>query len=141
VVAATDPANPYGTSLPWPLPELTRTVGAAVVLVDGAMTVYVARGNREIAVSLPQDEPFRSRAARAAASALSSYALGGNARPRPMLITRIDDGPAIDHPFGADLEHAGFVRAGAGFHIPRSATSRAEEFGNEEHAENEPADA
>ena len=44
VVAATDPANPYGTSLAWPAADLTRVVGATVVIVDGEMTVYLARG-------------------------------------------------------------------------------------------------
>jgi ATP-dependent Lhr-like helicase len=121
VVAATDPANPYGTSLPWPVPDLTRVVGATVVIVDGAMTVYLARGYREIAVVLPQDEPFRSRTARAAARALMTHARGEGTRARPMFIATIGNEPALDHPFAAFLEEAGFARAGAGLHIPRRA--------------------
>ncbi len=120
IVAASDPANPYGTSLPWPLPDLTRVVGAAVVIVDGAMTAYLARGYREVTVALPQDEPFRSRAARAAARALMAYACGEGTRVRPMLIATIGDVPALDHPFAAFLEEAGFARAGSGLHVPRS---------------------
>jgi len=121
VVAATDPANPYGTSLAWPVPDLTRVVGAIVVIVDGAMVLYVARGYREVTAVLPQDEPFRSRVARAAARALMAHARGDGARPRPIFIARISDESALDHPFAAFLEEAGFVRAGAGLHIPKSA--------------------
>ncbi|MGH3411783.1 MAG: ATP-dependent helicase [Marmoricola sp.] len=49
-LAATDPANPYGAALPWP--ESTgghrpgRKAGALVVLVDGALGLYVERGGR-----------------------------------------------------------------------------------------------
>ena len=53
VLAATDPANPYGTILKWPAPPgdaeaggrgPTRTVGALVVLVNGTLAAYISRG-------------------------------------------------------------------------------------------------
>ena len=53
-LAATDPANPYGSVLPWPaLPEGTghrpgRKAGALVVLVDGALVLYVERGGKTV---------------------------------------------------------------------------------------------
>jgi ATP-dependent Lhr-like helicase len=53
-LAATDPANPYGSVLPWPpLPEGTghrpgRKAGALVVLVDGALALYVERGGKTV---------------------------------------------------------------------------------------------
>ena len=55
-LAATDPANVFGAALPWPDagdPERTghrpgRKAGALVVLVDGALTVYVERGGRTL---------------------------------------------------------------------------------------------
>ena len=94
-------------------------VGATVVMVDGTMTVYLARGYREIAVVLPQDEPFRSRIARAAARALMAHARGEGTRTRPMFIATIANEPALDHPFAAFLEEAGFAPAGAGLHVPR----------------------
>ena len=62
-LAATDPANPYGAALPWPDRSTPRrghrgvtaagTVpaarpGALVVLVDGALTLYVERGGRTL---------------------------------------------------------------------------------------------
>jgi ATP-dependent Lhr-like helicase len=120
LLAATDPANPFGTSLPWPRPGLSRSVGARVVVVDGALTVYVARGHRELAVELPADEPFRTRFARAAAARLAAFARGDDGRPQSMLIASIDDRPAAQHPFAPFLEEAGFVRGAAGFHVRRA---------------------
>jgi ATP-dependent Lhr-like helicase len=52
LLAATDPANPYGASLPWPKPPSgrrpARTPGAHVLMRDGAPVVYVERGGRGI---------------------------------------------------------------------------------------------
>jgi ATP-dependent Lhr-like helicase len=93
-----------------------------VVLVDGAMTVYVARGDRELTVLLPENEPFHARTARAAARELMSVGRGDRGLPRPMAITSINGSPACEHPLAVFLEEAGFVRAGTGLHIPRSAT-------------------
>jgi ATP-dependent Lhr-like helicase len=51
-LAATDPANPYGAALPWPASESGhrpgRKAGAIVVLVDGALVLYVERGGRTL---------------------------------------------------------------------------------------------
>jgi ATP-dependent Lhr-like helicase len=49
VLAATDPANPYGVALPWPdtaATRLQRAAGAFVVLVDGLPSLYVEKGGR-----------------------------------------------------------------------------------------------
>ena len=52
LLAATDPANPYGASLPWPKLEggrrPGRAPGAHVLLRDGEPLVYVERGGRGI---------------------------------------------------------------------------------------------
>jgi ATP-dependent helicase Lhr and Lhr-like helicase len=52
VLAATDPANPYGAALPWPKLEGTRrparTPGAYLLLRDGEPQAYVERGGRGI---------------------------------------------------------------------------------------------
>ena len=63
VLAATDPANPYGAALGWPArPEDVasghkpgRKAGALVVLVDGALALYVERGGRTL-LSWTDDE-------------------------------------------------------------------------------------
>ncbi len=52
VLAAADPANAYGAALPWPAPpqgathKPGRKAGSLVVLVDGALTLYVERGGK-----------------------------------------------------------------------------------------------
>ena len=55
MLAACDPANPYGAALPWPERAPTehgkghqpgRKAGALVVLVDGSLALYVERGGR-----------------------------------------------------------------------------------------------
>jgi ATP-dependent Lhr-like helicase len=49
VLAATDPANAYGAALPWPKLEghrPGRKAGALVVLVDGALALYLERGGK-----------------------------------------------------------------------------------------------
>lgn len=51
VLAAADPANPYGAALPWPehaAGRASRRAGAAVVLSDGALLAYVERGGRTV---------------------------------------------------------------------------------------------
>src|SRR4029079_5678226 len=63
VLAATDPANPYGAALPWPERVVDsgdgtkaatsghragRKAGALVVLVNGGLALYVERGGRTL---------------------------------------------------------------------------------------------
>ncbi|MCW2639997.1 MAG: putative ATP-dependent helicase, partial [Dactylosporangium sp.] len=60
VLAATDPANPYGAALPWPERVVDagdgesaghrpgRKAGALTVLVDGELALYVERGGRTL---------------------------------------------------------------------------------------------
>ena len=55
VIAAADPAQPYGASLPWPKREgqeragrPARVAGAYVVLVDDEPVLYVERGGRSL---------------------------------------------------------------------------------------------
>jgi ATP-dependent Lhr-like helicase len=50
VLAATDPAQPYGASLPWPESDgrPARAAGAHVVLIDGALAAYLERGGHSV---------------------------------------------------------------------------------------------
>jgi ATP-dependent Lhr-like helicase len=118
-IAATDPANPYGTSVPWPVPFLTRAVGAAVILVDGEMTAYIARGARELTVHLPEEEPVRTRRAREAARRIAVHASDDGLNRATVFVTTINDQPATHHPFAFFLEEAGFVRGALGLQAPR----------------------
>jgi ATP-dependent Lhr-like helicase len=128
MLAATDPANPYGALLRWPAaPEegstLTRTVGARVVLVDGALTAYLRRGNPNIQVMLPEDEPARSQAARALSEFLASYvqrADNPEARSRTsMLISSVNGVPVAEHLLARFLLDAGFQAAPLGYNVRR----------------------
>ncbi len=71
-LAATDPANPYGAALPWPaLPADSasghrpgRKAGALVVMVDGALALYVERGGKTL-LTFSQDGAVLAAAAAA----------------------------------------------------------------------------
>jgi ATP-dependent Lhr-like helicase len=128
MLAATDPANPYGALLRWPAaPEegstMTRTVGARVVLIDGALTAYLRRGNPNIQVLLPEDEPVCSQVARALAEFLVAYVQRpdnpeGRGR-NSMLISTVNGVPVVEHPIARFLLDAGFQPAPLGFNVRR----------------------
>ena len=94
----------------------TRSVGATVILVDGALAGYLARGDRLLLVWLPEAEPERGRVSRQLAVALAARArhLGG------MLLEEIDGTPAPLHPLAAILVNAGFRAGAMGLQGPRT---------------------
>ncbi len=110
VLAAADPANPYGAALPWPRRDeadrrpLTRSAGASVVLVDGVAVLYVERGGRTIRTLAAFDDP-----ATAAAAVPALRALVGEGRDRELVVTRIDGLPVAESPHREALVTAGFV--------------------------------
>jgi ATP-dependent Lhr-like helicase len=129
MLAATDPANPYGALLRWPsAPEegssLTRSVGARVVLVDGALTAYLRRGNPNVQVLLPEEEPQRSQAARTLAEFLvHQVQRADNPEHRgrtSMLITQVNGINVAEHPLARFLLDAGFQAAPLGFNVRRN---------------------
>jgi ATP-dependent Lhr-like helicase len=130
MLAATDPANPFGSLLRWPAaPEegssLTRSVGARVILIDGALTAYLRRGNPSIQLMLPEEEPARSQRARALAEFLvaSVQREGGVDESRGrmgMLITAVNGVPVAEHPFARFLLDAGFQPAPMGYNVRKS---------------------
>jgi ATP-dependent Lhr-like helicase len=64
VLAATDPANAYGLSLPWPdaTGRTPRVAGAYVVLLDGVASLYVERGGRGLVALRPFDGTWEEQA-------------------------------------------------------------------------------
>lgn len=48
VLAACDPANPYGAALPWPAQGPSRAAGALVVLIDGLCVAHLTRGGKTL---------------------------------------------------------------------------------------------
>jgi ATP-dependent Lhr-like helicase len=110
VLAATDPANPYGAALPWPgRPSPVdgpghrpgRKAGALVVLVDGELVVYVERGGRTL-LSFAESAPALQPAADALALAVHAGQLG------KLQVERADGGPVLATPLAQALSAAGF---------------------------------
>ena len=92
----------------------TRSVGATVILVNGALAAYLPRGDRQLLTFLPDTEPDRSRIGRAIARVLIDRARTGGDAPRGMLIEEIDGGPPVRHPMATLLTDAGFIAGAMG---------------------------
>ena len=93
--------------LKWPEAGLMRVAGASVVLVNGALAAYLARGEKNLDVFLPEDEPARGMAAREVAKALASLVTTG-AR-RALLLKEVPEA------IGSFLVEAGFVKTSMGY--------------------------
>jgi ATP-dependent helicase Lhr and Lhr-like helicase len=110
LLAAADPANPYGAALAWPRRgdddrrPLQRAAGAYVVLVDGLAVLYLERGGATLQTLPSADDPT---AAAAAARALG--ALVADARTRELVIRKVDGEDVALSPFRTVLLEAGFV--------------------------------
>jgi ATP-dependent Lhr-like helicase len=120
VLAATDPANPWGAALRWP--ERTagsaasrpqRAAGARVVLVDGALVGWLGRGGDTLLSFLPEEDVARDRCAAALATALAAPVDAGT--QRAAVLATIDGAPAsLDGPLGRALAAAGFAATSRG---------------------------
>jgi ATP-dependent Lhr-like helicase len=125
MLAATDPANPYGALLRWPAaPEagssLTRSVGARVVLVDGLLACYLRRGNPNLQVMLPEEEPGRSQVARALAEFFVALVQRDENRARGgMLIAQVNGVAVAESAMARALLDAGFSAGAMGFNVRR----------------------
>ena len=132
VLSATDPANPYGALVKWPdSPDgapgrgPTRSVGARVVLVDGHLTAWIARGMRALLVWLPEHDPERSRHAEALARVLPQTGTDREHRAASILLTEVNGSPALDAPIRPFLEAAGFVATSQGLQLRDTANTAA----------------
>ncbi|MEV4012077.1 ATP-dependent helicase [Nonomuraea angiospora] len=106
VLAAADPASPYGAALPWPQHpgevghKPGRKAGSLVVLVDGHLVLYVERGGKTL-LSFA-DEDRLQPAVDALALAVRDGALG------KLTVERADGTSIVESPLAAALEAAGF---------------------------------
>ncbi|MCK9897383.1 helicase-related protein, partial [Frankia sp. AgB32] len=112
VLAATDPANPFGAALPWPpRPDAAaetaaghrpgRKAGALVVLVDGDLVLYVERGGRSL-LSWNADDHIIGLAVEALARAVVDGSLGR------LTVEKADGEAVAASALGAALTRAGF---------------------------------
>jgi ATP-dependent Lhr-like helicase len=126
VLAAADPANPYGAALPWPERDVSpaqadrtahrpgRKAGALVVLVDGALALYVERGGKTL-LSWTDEPASLQAAADALALSVREGALG------KLTVERADGGAVLgsDHPLATALAEAGFHATPRGLRLRR----------------------
>jgi ATP-dependent Lhr-like helicase len=112
VLAAADPAQPWGALLPWPAAQgsrPTRAAGAFVVLLDGELTLHLERGGRTLTVF--SDQPHRVQAA--AAALVAQFTAHGIR----CAITRVNGEDAASSPALNPLLAAGLRRAPRGLRI------------------------
>ena len=120
VLAAADPANPYGAALPWPADGAHRPgrkAGALVAMVDGELVWFLERGGRTLLSY--SDDPDANQAAAAALADM----VGGR-RLQSLLVEKVN-GVAVLDP-GADdrsstvrdaLTGSGFARTPRGLRL------------------------
>jgi ATP-dependent helicase Lhr and Lhr-like helicase len=109
VLAAADPAQPYGAALPWPQrPDDSATghkpgrkAGALVILANGTLVLYVERGGKTL-LSWSDDPALLEPCAAALAAAVREGALGR------MTVEKTDGETVHDTPLARALQSAGF---------------------------------
>ncbi|MEU1985334.1 ATP-dependent helicase [Nocardia sp. NPDC019395] len=116
VLAACDPANPYGAALGWPKTaggaghRPGRKAGALVVLVDGELVLYLERGGRTL-LTCTEDPDARH----SAASALAELVHSG--RVDSLVIDRVDGESVHGNTFAGFLTTAGFSATPRGLRL------------------------
>jgi ATP-dependent Lhr-like helicase len=98
-MAATDPANAYGSVLPWPATDgrMSRAAGAYCVLDDGRLVLYLERGGRSLLTSGDvKDSHLRAL-----------IAIATNAGR--VEIQRVDGLGVMESPLNAALRESGFT--------------------------------
>jgi ATP-dependent helicase Lhr and Lhr-like helicase len=108
VLAATDPAQPYGAALKWPPRDArnpTRQAGAHVVLCGAEPVLYVERGGKGLQVLVEADDERLDSAFEALTAAVE------RGRIRKLGIERVDGEPVMGTPWEERLLAFGF-RAG-----------------------------
>ncbi|WP_163275667.1 DEAD/DEAH box helicase [Cellulomonas iranensis] len=127
VLAATDPANPYGAALAWPDAPAGRDgtrhrpgrkAGALVVLVDGGLALYLERGGRTL-LTFSDDRVTLGAAADALVHAVRERRAGR------LTVGRIDGAEVLSAdvlatPAATALTGAGFVTTPRGLRLHAS---------------------
>ncbi|MEA1902883.1 MAG: DEAD/DEAH box helicase [Actinomycetota bacterium] len=108
VLAATDPANPYGGVLPWPETDqarLARDAGAYVLLLDGLLVGYLDKGRRRLTLLDTTPEQY-TRISQAMAEVAT--------RHRRLTLITVNGQPAATSPIASLLSEWGFATAPRG---------------------------
>ena len=142
LLAATDPANPYGAALSWPaIPSFAhegegtvkhrpaRKAGACVVLVDGAPVLYVERGAKTLLafttdpVLLEAAAPALARLVSAGGAEKISVEKVNDVELLGTHILSLSSGEVVEHPVEAlcaALQAQGFYATVRGLSLRRS---------------------
>jgi ATP-dependent helicase Lhr and Lhr-like helicase len=111
VLAAADPAQPYGAALPWPKRaggKAARVAGAQVVLLGGEAALFVERGGRTLVpLREPDEEWLRPAIAALVAHVRESPRVGR--KPRRLAVERFDGRPVVETEIMPLLLEAGFL--------------------------------
>ncbi|MCU1540969.1 MAG: box helicase, partial [Arthrobacter sp.] len=117
-LAATDPANPYGAALPWPALNVEagtghrpgRKAGALVVLVDGALVLYVERGGKTL-LAFSDDTDILAAAGAALVGVVTRGAVD------KLIMEKVNGHGILDTPIAAALAQAGAYSTPKGLRI------------------------
>jgi ATP-dependent helicase Lhr and Lhr-like helicase len=116
VLAAADPAQPYGAALPWPKragARAARVAGARVILLGGEPALFVERGGRSL---VPLRDPEDGWLREALTALVEDFRRSSQKR---LAVERFDSEPIGETAIMPLLLEAGFVQG------PRRATLRA----------------
>ncbi len=108
MLAAVDPAQPYGATLPWPKRtdgesrRPARVAGAYVMLIGGEPIVYLERGGRGLQTLVAPDDPLLEPALAGLAEQVHRGTI------KRMALEKIDGNPAMGSPLGPALLALGF---------------------------------
>ena len=115
VLAATDPANPYGSALRWPATvsgqRPQRVAGARVLLRRGELLGYLGRKGQHLRTFLPRDEPDRAQAI----EGLMQCFLRMSELGEVIYLTKVDGGAPSDSAVDEALRETGFVPSAKGY--------------------------
>ncbi|MFF1882758.1 DNA glycosylase AlkZ-like family protein [Pseudarthrobacter sp. NPDC058196] len=117
-LAATDPANPFGAALPWPAlrddagtgHRPGRKAGALVVLVDGALVLYVERGGKTL-LAFSDDDAVLAAAGAALVGVVTRGAVD------KLIMEKVNGQGILDTPVAAALSAAGAYSTPKGLRI------------------------
>jgi ATP-dependent Lhr-like helicase len=117
-LAATDPANPYGAALPWPALNVDagtghrpgRKAGALVVLVDGALVLYVERGGKTL-LAFSDDTDVLAAAGAALVGVVTRGAVD------KLIMEKVNGHGILDTPVAAALAQAGAYSTPKGLRV------------------------
>ena len=108
VLAAVDPAQPFGATLPWPAPpggeprRLARTAGAYVVISDGEAIVYLERGGRALQTLVAASDERLEPALSALVEQVQRGAI------KRLALEKVDGKSALSSPLHPALVRLGF---------------------------------